>query len=179
MRGNMLLKSTKLLLLFFPLLIFLSAQTVRADTGPKPTMDFAFKQDASGEPPTITSGILYECEQSDCSDATPLQQVGPQRFTCEANSCHALAYGFAPYHQIEIAFSDGKTLQSNIFQTAGFESSYSVTIRPGDLLVEAKFSLGFLPPVFLIIIVACLCVLVGVGILVGFIVLLIRRSRQI
>jgi hypothetical protein len=170
---------TKLLLLFFALLTLLPVQTVLADTGPKPTMDFAFEQEATGEQLTITSGTLYECEQSDCSDAIPLQEGGPQRFTCEATRCHALAYGFAPHHKISIEFSDGKTRQSNIFQTAGFDSSYTVTIRPDDLLVEAQFSLGFLPPVFLIIIVACLCVLVGMGTLVGLVVFLIRRSNKI
>jgi hypothetical protein len=172
-------KLTKLFLLFLVLLSLLSIQAVRADTGPKPTMEFAFKQELAGEQPAIVSGTLYECEQADCSDAIPLQEAGPQRFTCEAHSCHALAYGFAPYHKLEIGFSDGRTRQSNIFQTAGFDSSYTVTIRPDDLLVEAQFSVGFLPPVFLIIIVACLCVSVGVAILIGLIVLLIRRARQI
>ena len=172
-------KLTKLFLLLFFAQILLPAQIVFADTGPKPTMEFAFMQESAGEQPAIKSGTLYECEQADCSDATPLQEVGPQRFTCEANSCYALAYGFAPYHRLEIEFSDGKTRQSNIFQTAGFDSSYTVTIRPNDLFVKAQFSLGFLPPVSRISIVACLCVLMGVGSLTGLIVLLIRRSRRI
>ena len=80
-------KLIKLFLLLLFLLVFLPAHVVLADTGPKPTMDFEFKQELTGEPVTITSGILYECEQPDCSDASPLEELGPQRFTCEANSC--------------------------------------------------------------------------------------------
>jgi len=170
-------KSTKLFLLFLSLQILLPAQIVLADTGPKPTMDFQFKQDLTDEQVTINSGTLYECEQSDCSDAAPLQELGPQGFRCDAESCSALAYGFSPYHKIEIQFSDGKTRQSNIFQTAGFNSKYTVTVRPDDLLVEAQFSLGVLPPVYLIII-TCICALVGVGLVVGLIVFLMRRSKK-
>ena len=164
-----------LLLLF--LLALLPAQIVLADTGPKPTMDFQFKQELGDESVTINSGTLYECVQSDCSDAAPLQELGPQGFRCDVESCNATAYGFAPYHKLEIQFSDGKTRQSNIFETAGFDSKYTVTIRPDDLLVEAQFSLGAFPPVILIII-ACVCALVGVGLVVGLIVFLIQRSKK-
>lgn len=172
------IKLTKLLLLFL-LLAFLPARAVFADTGPKPSMDFQFRQEMTGAPPlTITSGILFECNQPDCSDALPLEELGPQRFACEVNSCRALAYGFAPYHQIELEFSDGRTRQSNIFETAGFESKYMVTIRPDDLLVEARFSPGVFSRTG-IVLVACLCAMLGVGIVgvLGF--FLLRRSRKI
>jgi hypothetical protein len=173
----------RLIKLFILLLILqaaLPAQAVLADTGPKPTMDFQFKYESTEEHPTIVSGILYECQQSDCSDAAPLQELGPQRFTCDAESCHALAYGFAPYHKIEIEFSDGKTRQSNIFETAGFDSSYTVTVRPDDLLVEAQFNLTAVPSLITIItiLVACACALAGVGLVVGLIIFLIRRSKK-
>ena len=167
----------RLSLLLFSFQVLLPTQVALADTGPKPTMEFTFRQELTGQPVTITSGILYECEQSDCSDAAPLQELGPQRFTCEANSCSALAYGFAPYHKIQIEFSDGKTRQSNIFETAGFDSRYAVTIRPDDLLVEGQFSPGILPSAA-IILVTCICALVGVGLIVGLIVFLIRRSKN-
>jgi hypothetical protein len=168
----------KLLSLFLSLLVLFPAQTALADTGPKPSMDFQFRQAMTGEPPlTITSGILYECDQPDCSDAMPLAELGPQRFTCEVNSCGALAYGFAPYHRIEIEFSDGKTRQSNIFETAGFDSKYMVTIQPEDLLVEARFSLrGF--PRTAILLIACFCAVVGVGLVLGLILFLLRRSNK-
>lgn len=170
-------KSIKLLLLLLSLQVLLPAQVVLADIGPKPTMDFEFKQELTAEQVTITSGILYECEQPDCSDASPLETLGPQGFGCEANSCHALAYGFSPYHRLEIQFSDGQTRQSNVFETAGFESRYTVTVRPEDLLVEAQFSLDIFPRTGTIL-VACLCALIGLGLLIGLIVFLARRSKK-
>jgi hypothetical protein len=167
------MKKIRILILFLLTLLLLPVHSARADTGPKPTMEFAF----SGEPLTITSGILYECEQSDCSDASPLKELGPQRFTCEANSCSATAYGFAKYHRIEIEFSDGKTRQSNIFQTAGFDSKYKVTVNPDDLLVEAQLSLTTMPS-RLFLVVACVCTLVAGAIIIGLIIFLVRRSRS-
>lgn len=174
----MIAKLTKLFLLSLSLLALFPAGIALADTGPKPTMDFQFKQEMTGELPlTITSGILYECDQPDCSDAAPLEEAGPQRFTCEINSCRATAYGFAPYHQIKLEFSDDKTRQSNVFETDGFDSKYMVTIRPDDLLVEARFRLGFFPRAA-VILIACGCAVVGVGLVLGLIVFFMRRSKQ-
>src|SRR5215212_2946090 len=136
----MISKLTKLFLLLLFTQILLPAQIALADTGPKPTMDFQFKQEQDLLPMSIDSGIMYECNQADCSDAAQLQQLGPQGFRCDTENCSAIAYGFAPYHKIEIRFSDGKTRQSNIFKTSGFESKYAVTVRPHDLLVESEFS---------------------------------------
>lgn len=170
---------TKLFFVLIFLLAIFPASSVFADTGPKPTMDFQFRQEMINEPPlTIISGILFECDQPDCSDALILEEGGPQGFFCELNSCHATAYGFARYHQIELEFSDGKTRQSNIFETAGFDSKYMVTIRPDDLLVEARFSLGIFPRTTSIL-VACICAIVGVGLVVGLSVFLLRRSKVI
>jgi hypothetical protein len=173
------MKKLKLLLLsLIWVASLLPAQIALADTGPKPTMDFQFKYESAEEHPTIVSGILYECQQADCSDAAPLQQLGPQGFRCDTGGCSATAYGFAPYHKLEIEFSDEQIRQSNIFQTAGFDSKYMVTVRPDDLLVESEFSpTGFLPPLFLIVI-ACICALVGIGLVVGLIVFLVRRSKK-
>lgn len=157
----------------------LPAQTAFADTGPKPTMQFTFQQNLPGGPVTITSGILYECNQADCSDAAPLQQLGPQGFRCDILSCSALAYGFSDYHKLEIQFSDGKTRESNIFKTAGFDSKYTVTIQPDDLIVEAQFSLvpsSF--PIGMWEVVICLCGLIIAILIVGVIVFFVRRARK-
>jgi len=67
----------KALILIVILLVLMPLGTVSADTGPKPTMDFTFTQQANGAPLTIGSGILDECEQPDCSDASPLAVGGP------------------------------------------------------------------------------------------------------
>jgi len=173
----MLAKYITLFLLLVSFQLLLPAHIALADTGPKPTMEFEFKQELGGEQVTITSGILYECDEPDCSDATPLEELGPQRFTCEADNCRATAYGFAPYHQIEIEFSDGITRQSNIFETASFDSRYAVTIQPDDLLVEAQFSLGVFPSTVTILIVS-ICVLLSVGLLIGLIIFMIRRRSS-
>jgi hypothetical protein len=140
-------------------------------------MEFTFRQGLVDEPVTIISGILYECDQSDCSDAAPLEELGPQRFTCDSESCGATAYGFAPYHRIELRFSDGKIRQSNIFETSGFDSSYTVTVRPDDLFVESRFSLGALSPLTLIVL-ACVCGLAGLGLVAGLVIFLVRRSKK-
>ena len=165
-------KRYKLNKLFFLLIlqILLPAGVARADTGPKPTMDFEFKQEMAGNPVKILSGILYECNQSDCSDAAALKQLGPQGFDCTEDHCNALAYGFAPYHRLNIVFSDGKTRQSNIFETAGFNSNYTVTVRPEDLLVETQF--GSAPPLWgVAVLVLCTCLLCGGVLLVAGIAL--------
>jgi hypothetical protein len=75
----MISKFTKLFLSLLFLQALLPARLVLADTGPKPTMDFEFTQELTGEPVTITSGILYECEQPEQRRGTAVG--GPQRFT--------------------------------------------------------------------------------------------------
>ena len=170
--------SSKLFILFFCLLIFMPFQVARADTGPKPQMEFQFRQKISGERLTIASGILYECELADCNDAAPLEEMGPQRFTCEVGGCRATAYGFAPFHRIEITFSDGKARQSNVFETAGFDSFYTVTVRPDDLLVEPQFNLGGLPRTGTVFLLACLCGLAAAALVIGLVAFLVRRSKK-
>ena len=163
-------------ILFLLLLVTIPLRSVSADTGPKPSMDFTFKQDIPGTPVTITSGILYECDQADCQDAKPLEELGPQRFSCQATSCSAMAYGFSTWHRLEIQFSDGKTRQSNIFETSQFQATYQVTIRPDDLLVEPKLSLNLFTPLTYVLI--CGGCLAGTAILVILIVLLVRRRTK-
>jgi hypothetical protein len=168
----------KLLVLLLFVQLLLPAQTALADTGPKPTMEFDFEQEPDGEL-QIISGILYECDQPDCSDAAPLEQLGPQGLYCDTVGCRATAYGFAPYHQLEVEFSDEVTRRSNIFETAGFDSRYTVTVRPDDLLVEAQFSLDIFPRLGIIeILVLCICGFVILGLIIGLIIFLIRRTRK-
>jgi hypothetical protein len=168
-------KIKQVIILSFLLLALLPLFSVSADTGPKPSMDFTFKQETSTSSLTIKSGILFECDQSDCQDAKPLQVLGPQRFSCTETACSAMAYGFSTYHRLEIQFSDGKTRRSNIFRTAQFQSSYQVTIRSNDLLVTPIFTLNaFTPLTYLLL---CLGCLVGIVILVFLIIFLVRRSK--
>jgi hypothetical protein len=168
-------KHTKALILLVFVISCLPYQSASADMGPKPTMDFTFTQAFPGTPVSIASGTMFECAQADCSDAKPLMEAGPQRFSCEAASCHALAYGFSDYHRLEIEFSDGKTRQSNIFKTSEFNATYKVTIREADLLVEPNITLGTLSPYIFILV--CCCCLLGVVVVI-MIVLMIARRRS-
>jgi hypothetical protein len=181
----------KLFLLLIFIILFMPVHIAYADIGPKPQMEFEFAQALTDEEVTIVSGIMYECDHSDCSDAAPLEELGPQRFYCEDGSCRALAYGFSPYHQLEIQFSDGKTRQSNVFETGGFESVYLVTVRADDLLVELK-SASEAPPdepfppqsngnSFIgaaSMILVCVCMVTGGLALIGLIIFALRRSAK-
>lgn len=176
-RANMNPRFLKLSILMLLLQLLLPVQTALADTGPKPTMEFVFTQTLPEGELQIISGILYECDQPDCSDAAPLEQLGPQGLYCDTEGCSATAYGFAPYHRLEVEFSDEITRRSNIFETAGFDSKYTVTVRPDDLLVEVQFSLGAIPRTGTVIL-ACLCCLLFLGLIVGASIFMIQRSRK-
>lgn len=168
----------KLLAVLLFVQLLLPARSALADTGPKPTMEFDFKQELDGEL-QIISGVLYECDQPDCSDAAPLEQLGPQGLYCDTVGCHATAYGFAPYHILEVEFSDEVTRRSNIFETTGFDSRYTVIVRPDDLRVEARFSLDSFPRLGIIeILILCTCGIVILGLMIGLTVFLIRRARK-
>jgi hypothetical protein len=173
------MKNSKAVPVFLFLVVMLMpAHVALADTGPKPGMEFTFKQESGGDPLTVVSGILYECEQADCTDAAPLQELGPQGFWCDDLSCSAAAYGFSPYHQLEIEFSDGKTRQSNIFETAGFDSTYTVAVRPDDLLVESQLGSGSFFPRTAIIALVCGCLLASGALVAGAVVFLVLRRAK-
>jgi hypothetical protein len=155
---------------------WIPTRLAHADTGPKPAMDFQFTFESGQPSSTIVSGILFECDQSDCSDAAPLEELGPQGLYCEPASCRAIGYGFAGYHILEIEFSDGVTRRSNIFETNGFNSFYTVAVREDDLLVEPRIN-PLAPPVWLLVLIACACVLAGVGMVTGLVFFLRRRAR--
>ncbi len=166
----------KILNLIAILSVLLPLGTAHADTGPKPTMDFEFRPQIPGQELTILSGTLFECNQPACQDAAPLHPAGPQRFSCEATSCHALAYGFSPYHRLEIQFSDGMTRQSDVFKTVQFNSVYKVIVRPDDLLVEPQFNLDLFSPGTYLLVCGFLAGILAVVIVLA--ILLIRRFRR-
>ena len=175
--SKMISKLIKLTLLLLISQMLPPVRAVLADTGPKPTMDFQFQFESGVEESGIISGILFECNEADCSDAAPLEKLGPQGLYCEVQSCLAIGYGFAPFSMLEIEFSDGMTRRSNIFEQVAFDSYYTVYVRPDDLHVEARFSLTAFPRIS-IIIFACICASIGLGLLAGLAVFLIRRSKK-
>jgi len=118
-----------------------------ADIGPKPEMRFSFVYELD-PPPQILAGEQLECQDAACTDARPLQRLGPQGFSCDGSECRSMAYGYAPYHKLRIRFSDA-VRESNVFTHAGGIVFYRVTVRAQDLLVEeSKRSSAFCPGLF-------------------------------
>jgi hypothetical protein len=106
-----------------------------ADLGPKPTASFSITVDNGAH---MTRGILLMCEKEDCSDAAPLEQVGPQHFGCSGARCDALAYGFSPYLQLQLTLSDGRKLISQVFKKEAFDATFIATATGGRLYVEEQ-----------------------------------------
>jgi len=120
-------------------LLFFNVLKVNADIGPKPGMDFSFSYEIAQTP--IISGQLLECSDETCDDATPLTEIGPQRFTCTEYECHSIAYGYADYFKLVIQFED-RTRESNVFTKKAFNASYTVTVMEDTLEVKEKFKIG-------------------------------------
>lgn len=120
-------------LLFGGLLFLVLIPTASADVGPKPTMTFEFVFE--GEPAAILGGQLIECEDATCAEGRPLEEIGPQYFTCTATGCASQSYGYRPYHKLVIEFED-RTRQSNIFANRSFNDNFRVTVRQNDLQVK-------------------------------------------
>jgi len=112
-------------------------KNVRADAGPHPSMQFIFTSRVIPAP-AILSGRLIECQDEACVQAGSLPELGPQRFECQVSACSSSAYSYAPYHRLQIIFSDGVTRQSNTFTKRAFAANYLVTIQQGSLEVEEK-----------------------------------------
>ena len=129
------MKKYQIVILFALLIALISQTPVSADMGSKPEMHFTFVQE-NGNPNdlAIISGTLYECDLSDCSDAHPLEEMGPQRFECETFSCYSMAYGYAEYLQLEITFEDGITRKSPVFTKEAFQANYQVTLLADNTL---------------------------------------------
>ena len=159
-------------------LVALPAHKVQADMGPKPSMEFEFD---FGEEHglTITDGELMQCEDASCETAEPLEQLGPQDFTCDETSCSAMAYGFSEWSYLRLSFSDGSTRESNPFDKEHFDAVYQVKVLPESL--EAIESGGRTNPMFMIIgaaISGSICVGVIAMYLGGFYVLLAWKEGK-
>jgi hypothetical protein len=177
-----LLKIISALLVVILALVLVPFQVARADMGPKPSMHFEFAYEVDPAA-TILSGIQFECQTADCSDAKTLGEVGPQRFGCGLAECSSLAYGYSDYHRLSIDFSDGKTRQSNVFGKKYFEAYYRVTVRENDLLVEElhgkdKSRLSFFEFMSIIwgTVLFCVIALIELPVLIILLILVIRNA---
>ena len=109
--------------------------TAHADTGPKPSADFEFKYEI--ERVRIVDGQLLVCDDKDCTQSHPLEQAGPQHFTCSDYSCNSLAYGYGHYLKLVITFED-RVRESNVFEKRDFEAKFVVTVTESGLKVREK-----------------------------------------
>ena len=133
MQNHQFLRALYILMIAVATLI--PSTSAQADMGPKPSMDFAFVFEADPSL-TITDGTLLQCLDAACSATEPLEELGPQSFTCEASRCESMAYGYRDSFRLEITFSDGVTRRSNIFGKEHFDALYRVTVLADDLEVE-------------------------------------------
>ncbi|MBN2086629.1 MAG: hypothetical protein JW748_15545, partial [Anaerolineales bacterium] len=164
-----------LLALFVLVLAAVPLRAVRADTAPKPTMEFKFEYETS-QATSIVSAILEECSDSDCSASYPFSQGGPAHFTCGGRQCDALGYSFSDYQRLSVTFSDGVTRQSNVFTKRFFYARYSVAVRENDLLVTEQA--GEIEPFFsLYWFLLGGAVLLAVGFLVSIVLLIVIALR--
>jgi hypothetical protein len=118
----------------FLLLLLLPVEAASADIGPKPTMEFTFEYE-TGVELTIVEGELLQCEDPTCSVTHPLEQLGPQGFSCTETSCSSMAYSYTGDNILVITFSDGVTRQSNQFGKQHFDAEYTVTVYQDELVV--------------------------------------------
>lgn len=150
-------------------------QSVRADTGPKPSMDFRFVYEISPAP-AIVSGTLLECDDPGCASSKPLGRMGPQSFDCSESDCSSMAYGYADYHKLRLEFSDGRTRESNVFGKKYFSAVYQVTVREDDLVVKEQRG-GSMPLFFFLLASGPLCFVVPVIFILPVIFLIIVAVR--
>ena len=135
MRKIRIIGKMTLLLMALSAALFVPVPAARADVGPKPSLDFEFVYETDASL-TITGGELLQCNDATCAGGEPLQELGPQRFSCTENACTSMAYGYSDYARLVIHFSDGVTRESQVFAIKRFHAHCRVTVREDDLVVE-------------------------------------------
>ncbi|MEN8241936.1 MAG: hypothetical protein ABFS17_08450, partial [Chloroflexota bacterium] len=102
-------------------------------------------------------------------------------FTCTAESCTSMAYGYAGDNQLVITFSDGVTRQSNLFGKQNFNAEYTVTVYQEDLLVQETGGTKHNPMGVFFTVMIGFAVLTGlllVTVLIGLVMLIVRGGRE-
>lgn len=127
---------------FLLLIVFLTMpQLSQADLGPKPNFEMFFDTSFSTE----DKAELLNCKDAACTEPTPFEEFGPQRFDCnslhvkEKHSCFVMAYGFSPYLKLRVHTKD-KDYESEPFSPGG---DVDVTLK-NDKLVLSKRPLSVL-----------------------------------
>jgi hypothetical protein len=128
----------------------LPTHTVRADIGPKESMDFAFHYQIETVP--IIDGQLLECTDPTCKTNEPFRYG---YFKCDASKCASWPYAisYTKYQKLVITFED-KTRESNVFTKVGFGAQYIVTVKDKSLRVQEVFApTSFFNPIAVILFV--------------------------
>jgi hypothetical protein len=115
--------------------LLLPSLTAYADIGPKPSAEFKFTYENAPVP--IVDGQLLICDDAACATSHPLEQVGPQHFSCSQDTCSSAAYGYGRYLKLVIEFED-RTRESEVFRKRAFDSVFSVTVTVTSLVVIEK-----------------------------------------
>lgn len=122
-----------------------------ADIGPKPTVDITLPGELANH---VVAGTLLLCQKSDCSDALPMQDVGPQGFSCRLSTsdkiggshgyvashlpvghCGGLGYGFSPFLQLKLNLKEGNDIVSSVFTKKEFDAHFLADFYQGKLTV--------------------------------------------
>ncbi len=109
-----------------------------ANVSPKPEMEFSFVYQTADQPaidPLHSEQI--QCQDNQCLESKPLGVYGLQKLYCKERSCFSIAYDYATYQQLIIAFEDGTKKQSNVFASPDtLRSHFNVYVTENDLKVE-------------------------------------------
>lgn len=120
------------------LLLFVPFFPAWADVSPKPEMEFVFIYNTDKKPlinPALSEQI--QCSDNQCIESKPLGHYGLQKLYCSPTSCFAVAYEFADYQRLILAFEDGTERESNIFPSSHkLRARYNVYINRDNLQVE-------------------------------------------
>jgi hypothetical protein len=165
-------------------------QSARADSAPKPSMQFTIVYTID-PPPELTSGLMMVCADQRCANPRPFgggyggsgtpdpamlthppEQYYYERISCTGQNCTAFNT-YDDYYRLDFTFADGKTRISNVFGKVNFYASYRVTVRENDLLVEELPGFGM--PLNWLGSIGYGIVLLVIALYLGLMIFLLRR----
>ncbi len=123
-------------------LFFCLISPLWGNIAPKPEMEFSFVYQTDEKPaisPLLSEQI--QCEDNQCLRSSPLGVYGIQKLYCNSEGCFSIAYAYAPYQKLIIAFEDGTKKESNVFSAPDtLRSHFTVYVGKENLKVEPSLS---------------------------------------
>ncbi|MBC7426365.1 MAG: hypothetical protein H7321_07500 [Bacteroidia bacterium] len=125
------------------ILIFLLSVTsiLKADMGPKPSMNFKIDYDTSVYG-TLIEGYQLQSESSDFKTFDTLKTAGPQHFMAIGTVILSRAYDYSPYNKIVLKFEKG-WYSSNVFTKGSFNANYNITFENSKLKVSETLTSAY------------------------------------